>query len=56
MTLDNSYGDCLGRLDIAIQVIFTTELVLGHSGTAEGKGLVGPRPYHFLASPPPFLH
>lgn len=31
MTLDNSYRDCLGRLDIAIQVIFTTELVLGQS-------------------------
>ena len=55
MTLDNSYRDCLGRLDIAIQVIFTTELVLGHSGTAEGEGLVGPRPYHFLTSPPPLF-
>ena len=55
MILDNSYRDCLGRLDIAIQVIFTTELVLGHSGTAEGEGLVGPRPYHFLASPPPLF-
>ena len=55
MTLDNSYRDCLGRLDIAIQVIFTTELVLGHSGTAEGEGLVGPRPYHFLVPPPPLF-
>ena len=23
------------------------------AGTAEGEGLVGPRPHHFLAPPPP---
>ena len=38
MTLDNSYRDCLGRQDIAIQVIFTTELVLGHQGPRRGRG------------------
>ena len=25
------------------------------SGTAEGEGLVGPRPHHFFASPPPLF-
>ena len=25
------------------------------SGTAEGEGLVGPRPYHFFAPPPPLF-
>ena len=25
------------------------------SGTAEGEGLVGPRPHHFLAPPPPLF-
>ena len=25
------------------------------TGTAEGEGLVGPRPHHFFASPPPLF-
>ena len=25
------------------------------SGTAEGEGLVGPRPHHFFAPPPPLF-
>ena len=25
------------------------------AGTAEGEGLVGPRPHHFFAPPPPLL-
>ena len=28
---------------------------LPFSGTAEGEGLVGPRPYHFFAPPPPLF-
>ena len=26
-----------------------------HAGTAEGEGLVGPRPHHFFAPPPPLF-
>ena len=26
-----------------------------NSGTAEGEGLVGPRPHHFFAPPPPLF-
>ena len=30
-----------------------SQMLVKHSGAAEGEGLVGPRPHHFFAPPPP---
>ena len=33
----------------------TCSYIICYTGTAEGEGLVGPRPHHFFAPPPPLF-
>ena len=44
------------RMDVLIEV-FTPQKTQREqqTGTAEGEGLVGPRPHHFFAPPPPLF-
>ena len=41
--------------DYMVTDIFDGWGILMSSGTAEGEGLVGPRPHHFFAPPPPLF-
>ena len=35
--------------------VYDSEVILHNAGTAEREGLVGPRPHHFFAPPPPLF-
>ena len=41
-----------GTLQLFFKVFLSS---VNTPGTAEGEGLVGPRPHHFFASPPPLF-
>ena len=40
---------------VKIDVIILLKSRRIYTGTAEGEGLVGPRPHHFFAPPPPLF-